>query len=153
MTNSKNQNSQPNIDTWAPFSISITSNTQSSTFPAMTPLTTPLNYHAPTSNSTTPISTESTDLTQPISTSTPSHNSRINTSQPSTSAPPKQNTRRHPRPNPKYHNSDYHLYTLSLNPPTEPPTITHALKHPSWRATMNLNLMHSCNIPKVEPYN
>lgn len=41
-------------------------------------------------------------------------------------------TRPNPKPNPKYFNSDFHLYTTSPTYPSEPSTISQALKHPSW---------------------
>ncbi|KAJ9552201.1 hypothetical protein OSB04_016246 [Centaurea solstitialis] len=55
-----------------------------------------------------------------------------------TTIPPQQkpNTRSNPKPNTKYHNSDFLLYHATLSTSIEPSTISHALKHPSWRHAM-----------------
>lgn len=50
--------------------------------------------------------------------------------------PTKPNTRNNPKPNPRYFNSNFLLYTASPSYPTEPITLTQALKHPSWRTAM-----------------
>ncbi|KAK9048876.1 hypothetical protein SSX86_032155 [Deinandra increscens subsp. villosa] len=73
----------------------------------------------------------STSATLPISNVPPSH--PINTSNPN---PNKPNTRSHPTPNTRYPSSEFYLYNSSTSYPQEPPTISHALKHPSWRAAM-----------------
>lgn len=46
------------------------------------------------------------------------------------------NTRLNPKPNTRYFNSDFQLYTISHSYPSKPTTITQALKHPSWRHAM-----------------
>lgn len=48
----------------------------------------------------------------------------------------KMTTLPNPKPNPKYSNSDFQLYTSEPPYPTEPNTISQALKNPSCRSTM-----------------
>ncbi|KAD0371270.1 hypothetical protein E3N88_44371 [Mikania micrantha] len=104
------------------------------------PISSPVNYTPP---SPTSISTPSSPPLSTPNSSTPS-NSNTDTSLSSspTTSPPilpnKPNTRPNPKPNPKYHNSDFHVYTSTNSAPPEPPTISHALKHPSWRHAMQL---------------
>ncbi|KAK9072095.1 hypothetical protein SSX86_008527 [Deinandra increscens subsp. villosa] len=52
------------------------------------------------------------------------------------SSPPKRATRPNPKPNSRYSSSEFFLYTSNTSTPSDPPTITHALKHPSWRNAM-----------------
>ncbi|KAJ9544050.1 hypothetical protein OSB04_023757 [Centaurea solstitialis] len=118
MTNSTHKTEPPNLEARAPFSVLITPHSHSSNSPSNSTMTTPISpLRSPVS------STSNSTPTASISSAPP---------------PPKPNTRQNPKPNSKYHNSDYQLYTLSVHPSTEPPTIGHALKQPSWRAAMQL---------------
>lgn len=45
-------------------------------------------------------------------------------------------TRPNSKPNTKYYNSNFQLYTASSSYPSEPSPISQALKHPSWRNSM-----------------
>lgn len=153
MANLTHQTEPPNLEVWAPFSISITPQSHSSNSPSNLTMTPPISS---TSNSTP------NDSTVPIS-STPSSNtsstSSTSTTQPTTPPPPKPNTCQNPKPNSKYHNSYYQLHTLSLNPTTEPPTIAHALKHPSLHAAFQLEfdaLQHNQTwtlVPSINAHN
>ncbi|KAK1408451.1 hypothetical protein QVD17_40235 [Tagetes erecta] len=85
----------------------------------LTPLNTSDNISTyqspPTSSNATPSTTSST---------------------PTDSTPPPMSTRTTRKPNPKYHNKDFLLYTTTTQPITEPSNITQALKQPQWRKAM-----------------
>ncbi|KAI3826502.1 hypothetical protein L1987_00550 [Smallanthus sonchifolius] len=100
-------------------------------------------YSSPSSNSpNTPHASSSANTstpTSPASSNTPSSqnsppatHSSPTTTQP-TPLPPTVRTR---KPNPRYHNAEFQLYTAINGSITEPSTITQALKHPSWWQAM-----------------
>lgn len=125
-----------NTDHWLPLSISLTENTTSPSDPI--PNTTPPNsaLHTPTNSvPTTPINSPLSSTNSPPPSPVHSSSSSNTTDVPT---PPltKMATLSHPKPNTKYYNSQFHLYTAAPSYPTEPTTISQALKHPSWRHAM-----------------
>ncbi|KAJ9556373.1 hypothetical protein OSB04_010987 [Centaurea solstitialis] len=112
LTTSSTPSATINLDHWVPLSIPIT--------------------HAPTPSSPT----SSQPDTPPSHPDTPPPQ---NTSPPTPPSPPpliKMNTRTNPKPNKKCFNSNFQIYTASPTCPSEPSSISQALKHPSWRNAM-----------------
>ncbi|KAJ9567715.1 LOW QUALITY PROTEIN: hypothetical protein OSB04_003681 [Centaurea solstitialis] len=139
---SSTTNSSINYDDWIPLSISIPSTTHPTTIdiPPSTPMQNNNSSHAhstsiPPTSPTTQTNSSSLPTSLSIQNISPQDSIHTNSSL-NTTIPPQQkpNTRSNPKPNTKYHNSDFLLYHATLSTSIEPSTISHALKHPSWRS-------------------
>ncbi|KAL4558438.1 hypothetical protein LXL04_036638 [Taraxacum kok-saghyz] len=117
--------SSPKPDTWLQLNLIPIQNPPTPT--PTSPQSTPTPTNSPSNSDTPPTSTS-----LPQNTSAPSDTQ--NTFVSSDTQPI--NTRRNPKPNSKYHNKDFLLYSSTASSFQEPQTIAHALKHPAWRKSM-----------------
>lgn len=76
-------------------------------------------------------------LPTPLNSSSTTLNTNSNQHPPTTSQPTTR-TRPNPKPNSKYNNNDFVVYTASALPLSVPTNSTQALKHPLWRKAMNV---------------
>ncbi|KAL4563994.1 hypothetical protein LXL04_028043 [Taraxacum kok-saghyz] len=129
-----------NLDDWLPLSVPVITPTDPTpSHPPSTPThsnTSPT--QSPTSNSYSAAPIHNFDTPQsPIQQHSDPDPSLTNSSAASTPSPPtKMTTRPHPKPNSKYYNSSFQLYTATTSPSSEPTNITQALKNPAWRNAM-----------------
>ena len=128
--------SSPEPDTWLQLNLIPIQNPPTPT-PAIPISPIPTTLTSPQSTPT-PTNSPSNSDTPPTSTSLPQNTSAPSDTQTTSVSSDTQpiNTRRNPKPNSKYHNKDFLLYSSTASSFQEPQTIAHALKHPAWRKSM-----------------